>query len=152
MSPICRQPCERGACTSQSILASDVGFAPDNTVFVIDGNGVIQRFNAATKQFERLYKRLEAARIPILVGIWPFENVIDAEFMANEVPGVRVPDHVLERMRGAKDEHEAAAQGIAIARETLLAVRGSVSGVHIAAPGGHIDAALAVLEGIGVPN
>ncbi|PYR79873.1 MAG: bifunctional homocysteine S-methyltransferase/methylenetetrahydrofolate reductase [Acidobacteria bacterium] len=107
-------------------------------------------FDAAT--FERLYKRLEAARIPILVGIWPFENVIDAEFMANEVPGVRVPDHVLERMRGAKDEHEAAAQGIAIARETLLAVRGSVSGVHIAAPGGHIDAALAVLEGIGVPN
>src|SRR6266550_1403798 len=107
-------------------------------------------FDAAT--FERLYKRLESTRIPILVGVWPFENVIDAEFMANEVPGVRVPDQVLERMRGAKDEHEAAAQGIAIARETLLAVRGSVSGVHIAAPGGRIDSALAVLEGIGVPN
>jgi homocysteine S-methyltransferase len=107
-------------------------------------------FDAAT--FERLYRRLESARIPILVGVWPFENVLDAEFMANEVPGVRVPDQVLERMRAAKDEHEAAAQGIAIARETLLAVRGSVSGVHIAAPGGRIDSALAVLEGIGVPN
>jgi homocysteine S-methyltransferase len=107
-------------------------------------------FDAAT--FERLYRRLESARIPILVGVWPFENVLDAEFMANEVPGVRVPDQVLERMRAAKDEHEAAAQGIAIAREALLAVRGSVSGVHIAAPGGRIDSALAVLEGIGVPN
>ena len=107
-------------------------------------------FDAVT--FERLYKRLASARIPILVGVWPFENVIDAEFMANEVPGIRVPDQVLERMRRAKDEHEAAAQGIAIARETLMAVRGSVSGVHIAAPGGRIDSALAVLEGIGVPN
>jgi homocysteine S-methyltransferase len=107
-------------------------------------------FDAAT--FERLYARLESARIPILVGVWPFENVIDAEFMANEVPGIRVPDQVLERMRGAKDEREAAAQGIAIARETLLALRGLVQGAHIAAPGGRIDAALAVLDGIGVPN
>ena len=82
----------------------------------------------------------------------PFENARHAEFMANEVPGVRVPDQVLERMRGAKDEHEAAAQGIAIARETLMAVRGLVQGAHIAAPGGRIDAALAVLDGIGVPN
>jgi homocysteine S-methyltransferase len=107
-------------------------------------------FDAAT--FERFHKQFESARIPILVGVWPFENITDAEFMANEVPGVRVPDQVLQRMRSAKDEHEAAAQGIAIARETLMAVRGSVSGVHIAVPGGRIDAALAVLDGIGVPN
>ena len=100
--------------------------------------------------FERLYKRIESARIPILAGVWPFESVIDAEFMANEVPGIRVPDQVLERMRSAKDADAASAQGIAIARDTLIAVRGMVQGVHIAAPGGRIDAALAVLDGIGV--
>jgi len=106
-------------------------------------------FDAGT--FERLYARIESARIPILAGLRPFESVIDAEFMANEVPGVRVPDQVLERMRAAKDA-EAAAQGIAIARDTLVAIRGMVQGVHIAAPGGRIDAALAVLDGIGVSN
>ena len=100
--------------------------------------------------FERLYKRIESARIPILAGVLPFESVVDAEFMANEVPGVRVPDQVLERMRGAKDADAASAQGIAIARDALIAVRGMVQGVHIAAPGGRIDAALAVLDGIGV--
>jgi 5,10-methylenetetrahydrofolate reductase len=105
-------------------------------------------FDAAT--FHRLYKRLESARVPILVGIRPFENIIDAEFMANEVPGIRVPDQVLDRMRRARNEDEAFAQGIAIARETLVAVRGMVQGVDIAAPGGRIDAALAVLDGIGV--
>ncbi len=72
--------------------------------------------------------------------------------MANEVPGVRVPDQVLERMRGAKDAEGAVAQGIAIARDTLVAIRGMVQGVHIAAPAGRIDAALAVLDGISASN
>jgi homocysteine S-methyltransferase len=84
------------------------------------------------------------------VGVWPFPNVIDAEFMANEVPGIRVPDQVLDRMRRARSDDEASAQGIAIARETLGAVRNLVQGVQIAVPGERIEAALAVLEGIGV--
>jgi len=105
-------------------------------------------FDAGT--FERLYARIESAGIPILAGLRPFESLIDAEFMANEVPGVRVPDQVLTRMRGAKDAEAATAQGIAIARDTLGAIRGMVQGVQIAAPGSGIDAALAVLDGIGV--
>jgi homocysteine S-methyltransferase len=103
-------------------------------------------FDAAT--FERLYRRIESCGIPLLAGVWPFASLIDAEFMANEVPGVRVPDQVLERMRRADGAEAAAAQGIAIARETVTAIRGMVQGVHIAAPGGRIDAALAVLDGI----
>jgi len=103
-------------------------------------------FDAAT--FERLYRRIASCGIPILAGVWPFESLIDAEFMANEVPGVRVPDQVLERMRQAPDAEAAAAQGIAIARDTVNAIRGMVQGVHIAAPGGRIDSALAVLDGI----
>ena len=103
-------------------------------------------FDAAT--FERLYKRIESCGIPVLAGVWPFESLIDAEFMANEVPGVRVPDQVLERMRRADSAEAAAAQGIAIARETVNAIRTMVQGVHIAAPAGRIDAALAVLDGI----
>jgi homocysteine S-methyltransferase len=105
-------------------------------------------FDAAT--FERLHKRIASAGIPLLVGVWPFPNVIDAEFMANEVPGIRVPDQVLDRMRRARSDDEASAQGIAIARETLGAVRNLVQGVQIAVPGERIEAALAVLEGIGV--
>jgi homocysteine S-methyltransferase len=99
--------------------------------------------------FERLYRRIESVRIPIIVGLWPFESVINAEFMANEVPGVIVPEQVVNRMRTAKTGEAAGAEGIAIARETLLAIRGMVQGVHVAAPSGRIDAALAVLNGIG---
>jgi homocysteine S-methyltransferase len=105
-------------------------------------------FDAGT--FERFFRRIESLHVPLLVGVRPFESVIDAEFMANEVPGIRVPDQVVERMRGTKDQDEAAVQGIAIARETLAAVRTMVQGVQIAAPRGRIDAALAVLDGLGV--
>src|SRR5262245_24532171 len=103
-------------------------------------------FDAAT--FERLYRRIESCGIPLLAGVWPFASLIDAEFMANEVPGVSVPDQVLERMRRADGAEAAAAQGIAIARETINTIRTMVQGVHIAAPGGRIDSALAVLDGI----
>jgi homocysteine S-methyltransferase len=103
-------------------------------------------FDVAT--FERLYKRIQAARLPIIVGLWPFDSVLNAEFMANEVPGISVPETVLERMRGAGDRGGAAAEGIAIARELGCALKGAIQGVHVAAPAGGIEAALDVLQGL----
>ena len=53
--------------------------------------------------FETFYKRIESARLPVLAGVFPFESARSADFMANEVPGVRVPDALVERMRRAED-------------------------------------------------
>jgi methionine synthase / methylenetetrahydrofolate reductase(NADPH) len=103
-------------------------------------------FDVAT--FERLYKRIESARIPIIVGLWPFESTLNAEYLANEVPGMRVPESVLERMRRVTEGDAAAAEGVAIARELGAALKGTVQGVHVAAPSGRIEAALDVLAGI----
>ena len=97
---------------------------------------------------ERFSKRVEGARIPVLVGLWPFESVLNAEFMANEVPGVTVPDTVLERMHRAEGAEAAAAEGIAIAREVGRAVKGLVQGVHVSAPSSRVEAVLDVLDGI----
>jgi homocysteine S-methyltransferase len=102
-------------------------------------------FDAGT--FERLFSRIQSARIPIIVGLWPFESVLNAEFMANEVPGVSVPEAVLVRMRRAGDGAAAAAAGVAIAREVGCALKGMVQGVHVAAPSGRIEPALEVLAG-----
>ena len=51
--------------------------------------------------FESFLKRIESARLPIIAGVFPFENARHAEFMANEVPGVRVPEDLLKRMHQA---------------------------------------------------
>ena len=98
--------------------------------------------------FERFFRRIESARLPIILGLWPFESVLNAEFMANEVPGVRVPDAVLDRMRRVASPEAAADEGVAIAREVGCALKGLVQGTHVAAPSGRIDAALAVLAAV----
>ena len=89
-----------------------------------------------------------ALHIPIVAGIWPLVSLRNAEFLANEVPGVVIPDHVLERMRKAseKGSEHALAEGIAIARETFDEVRDAVRGIQVSAPFGKVELALQVIE------
>ena len=96
--------------------------------------------------FERFLKRVEQMGLPIIVGIWPFESVLNAEFMANEVPGVTVPDAIVERMRKTTSADAAAAAGVQVAREIVTAIKGMAAGVQISAPSGRLDAALDVLD------
>ncbi len=89
-------------------------------------------------------------RIPVVAGIWPLVSARNAEFLANEVPGVVVPPSVVERMRRASDRgREAAlAEGVAIARETWGEVASLVQGIQVSAPFGKVELAIQVLEGI----
>lgn len=97
---------------------------------------------------ERFLKRIEHCRIPVLAGIWPLVSVRNAEFMKNELR-VSVPDSILERMARASGADAARAEGVAIAREMLIAVRGLVQGVQVSAPLGRYPAAVDVLEALG---
>ena len=100
------------------------------------------------RQLEQFLRRTEGARIPIVAGIWPLVSVRNAEFLANEVPGVSVPDEVIARMRVASDKSKehALAEGIAIAREMLERVKSSVQGVQVSAPFGKVELALEVFR------
>jgi methionine synthase / methylenetetrahydrofolate reductase(NADPH) len=98
------------------------------------------------RQLERFLREVDAMRIPIVAGIWPLVSLRNAEFLANEVPGVVVTAEILDRMRRANErsrEH-ALAEGIAIAREMLAQVRGAVQGVQVSAPFGKVELALQV--------
>ncbi|MEP7345914.1 MAG: bifunctional homocysteine S-methyltransferase/methylenetetrahydrofolate reductase [Gemmatimonadaceae bacterium] len=98
------------------------------------------------RQLEYFLTKVPSNRIPIIAGIWPLVSVRNAEFLANEVPGVVVPDTVIDRMRRAneKSKEHAVAEGIAIAREMLNAVRGTVQGAQVSAPFGKVELALEV--------
>jgi methionine synthase I (cobalamin-dependent)/5,10-methylenetetrahydrofolate reductase len=97
-------------------------------------------------QLENFLRRTEGARVPIVAGIWPLVSVRNAEFLANEVPGVSVPDEVISRMRKASDKSKehAVAEGLSIAREMLDRVRDAVQGVQVSAPFGKVELALEV--------
>jgi homocysteine S-methyltransferase len=94
--------------------------------------------------------RIAAARIPMLAGVMPLESLRHAEYMANEVPGVRVPDEVIERMRKAEMAGRAGEEGIAIAREIVAAVRPMVQGIQISTALDAVPTALAVMQAVEV--
>jgi len=97
---------------------------------------------------ENFLKRIEHCRIPIVAGIWPLVSVRNAEFMKNELR-VSVPDSILERMARAQTPEAARAEGVAIAREMLIAARQMVQGAQISAPSGRYSSAVDVLEALG---
>ncbi len=99
---------------------------------------------------QRFREEADAADFPLILGLWPFASLRNAEFLAHEVPGVHVPDSVLRRMARAQEQgrEHAREEGIAIAVEVALELGPHVQGVHVGTPGGDVEAALAVLAGL----
>ncbi len=100
---------------------------------------------------ENFLRRIEHCRIPVIAGIWPLVSVRNAEFMKNELR-VSVPDSIIERMARAQTPEAARAEGVAIAREMLVAVRNTVQGAQISAPNGRYSSAVDVLEALGAKS
>jgi len=69
-------------------------------------------------------------RAYILAGIGPLRRLRTAEFLRDHIPGVVVPDWVIERLRAADDQ---AAEGVRIAVEVIAGLRRlpGVAGIHI---------------------
>ena len=97
---------------------------------------------------ENFVRRIEHCRIPVVAGIWPLVSVRNAEFMKNELR-VSVPDSILERMARAQSPEAAREEGVAVAREMLMAARDMVQGAQISAPLGRYASAVDVLEALG---
>jgi len=98
---------------------------------------------------EPMFEFLDAIadlKVPLIAGIWPLASYRNAEFMRNEVPGVVVPDWIMERMERRETKEDQRAEGISIARETLDRLRDRVAGVQVSAPFGNVETALAVME------
>src|SRR5690349_17652584 len=98
------------------------------------------------RQLESFLKRVEAYRIPIVAGIWPLISLRNAEFLANEVPGVVAAGGVLVRSRGAAVQGMEAVAGDlhTLGERGFFQVKGSVQGVQVSAPFGKVEVALEV--------
>jgi len=81
---------------------------------------------------EAVDKRNILDRVYILAGLTPLKSARAAHFMADDVPGVVIPDEVLKRMDNAEDQQE---EGVAIALELIEKLRNTpgIHGLHIMA-------------------
>jgi homocysteine S-methyltransferase len=78
--------------------------------------------------------RVAHLKLPVIGVVRPFESLLHAEFLANEVPNLRVPETLLDRMRRADAAGDAEAEGLAIAAELAGAVRERVQGLQVGGP------------------
>lgn len=98
--------------------------------------------------FGRFIERVAPLKIPVLIGILPLASLRNAMFLHTQVPGMAIPQPILERMEKAPQGPEARQVGVEIAREALRLARPMVQGTYIMPPFGSAKAALAVLEAL----
>ena len=93
-------------------------------------------------------ERTRHVRIPIIASVTPLESLRHAEFLANEVPDLFVPEAIVERMRAADAAGRASAEGLAIACEIGTEVRPLVQGVQIAPAAGSLQSSFGVMRSL----
>lgn len=82
---------------------------------------------------ERLHEATRHIRVPIFVGVMPLISGRNAEFLHNEVPGIRIPDSVRRQMAGL--EGEAGRQmGVRLAEELLDVIAARFNGIYLMTP------------------
>lgn len=103
------------------------------------------------ESFLRWKDRIGAVYRPHLVGIWPLVSLRNAEFMANEVPGVSIPPWVLQEMEKAGDDKtEAIKRGLEIAIKTMRQLGSECEGFCVSAPLGKTEIAIQAVNAVGV--
>jgi methionine synthase I (cobalamin-dependent)/5,10-methylenetetrahydrofolate reductase len=84
------------------------------------------------KTLENFLKRVQHLSVPIMLGIIPLRSYRHADFLHNEIPGMKIPGNIREIMRNAGKD--AAGRGVQIAREFLKEAKSSVTGAYIMPP------------------
>jgi 5,10-methylenetetrahydrofolate reductase len=84
------------------------------------------------KKFEKFMKRVEKFKIPVMMGIIPLRNAGTARYLNTSVPGIRVPDDIIQKMASAARE-DREKTGIQIAADLIKQMKPMCQGVHIMA-------------------
>jgi len=86
------------------------------------------------EKFAEFINLVKPYSVPILAGIIPLRSAGMARFMNRNVPGIRVPEHLIEELDQVKGE-ERVKKSIEIAARIINQVKGLCRGVHIMAIG-----------------
>jgi hypothetical protein len=78
----------------------------------------------SVEQIEEVYEATKHLETPIFIGIMPLTSTRNAEFIHNEIPGIKLPDNVRRAMALAGDDPvKSRIEGVNIARELVVAAR-----------------------------
>ncbi|MGC5325017.1 bifunctional homocysteine S-methyltransferase/methylenetetrahydrofolate reductase [Brevibacillus sp. SYSU BS000544] len=82
---------------------------------------------------ELIYEKTKHIPIPIFLGIMPLTSSRNAEFLHNEVPGIKLSAMALERMKHVQGE-AAREEGVLMAKELLDVATRYFNGIYLITP------------------
>lgn len=84
---------------------------------------------------ERLTQALKPFGLPVLVGVLPLSSRRNAEFFAaGKIPGVIIPDHIVERYSKVETKEEGMELGVELAIDFLKDCQGQIDGCYLIPP------------------
>ncbi len=137
------QHLSRGEDLNGRRIGAGAGFFPGSAVALGDPNSVDKikrRWDAGCRFFitqpvysmetiERSARLLE--EYPVLPSLMPFRNRYSAEYLASEVPGISIPDHILARIHEL-DDSDVLSFSLDFLSELIDKMRTMVSGIYMA--------------------
>jgi homocysteine S-methyltransferase len=83
---------------------------------------------------QRTAARLKPLGVPVFLGVMPLMSSRNAEFLHNEVPGIKIAEPVRERLRLCTDDSAAMKIGLEVAREIRNVALEAFNGVYLITP------------------
>lgn len=98
--------------------------------------------------FHKRYREITGTdfKLPVLMGLMPLYSSKHARFLHNEIPGISIPDTLMERMDKAGEA--APSEGVKIAQELLRDMRGMVQGAYIIPAFGRYELVADVIDSV----
>lgn len=101
------------------------------------------------EKIEEIYEATKHLSTPIFLGIMPLTNSRNAEFLHYEVPGIKLSEEVLERMRTCGDDRaRSTEEGVKIAKELIDTAAEYFNGIYIITPFLRYDMSLELIRHI----
>ncbi len=98
------------------------------------------------RTIEQFLKRIEHLKIPVMLGVLPLRSYKHADFLHNEVPGMRIPEKIREAIRNAGDHGNIV--GLQFAREVIKETKPMVTGVYLMPPFQKYEIVKELMEGL----
>ncbi|ETA67976.1 5,10-methylenetetrahydrofolate reductase [Methanolobus tindarius DSM 2278] len=84
--------------------------------------------------FEDFMESIEDIEVPIIAGVIPLRSANMARFMNGNIPGINVPDEIIERMDSTEKPKE---EGMVICAEAIKELQKLSRGIHLMPIGKH---------------
>jgi homocysteine S-methyltransferase len=86
------------------------------------------------ESIKRLYEATQHIPIPIFIGIMPITSYRNALFLHNEIPGIKITDHILAQMEKTTEPTKARQLGIDITKDLLDCAMEYFKGIYLITP------------------